>query len=249
MKTFAFTSFLVTSLFLTAFGEDSTNHPYWPARESSWTRYQIFRILAHWNPQNRQLTVCSRYPVAHEAFVSNEWVTSPSIAPSFNEKFQYFPCNPDNGDTRGHCLGNIGFQFAVGGSWFIGEVGHADKGFLVAPPEPKLPYDPNGWYAHQCRLGGAPLRTVHQVLDSRSGVLKTWPMVTNFAVIGHYAWGPHPDCWWTSLQEGDGMNAAVYSYVFARGIGLVDFWYVNKGEFDSNNMAWGWEYYAVDWMP
>jgi len=249
MKTSMLILLLTAALAVTTFGEPGTQCAYWPARESSWIRYKIFRIQAHWSQATKQLTVCSRYPTSAEAFFKVSWVTGPSVAPSFNEISECIPFNPANGMTSGK-LGNIQFAFADSGSQFIGELGVADEGFLVAPPEPKIPCDPIAWFDHQTRLGSAPLRTVHHVLDSRSGALKMRPLVTNFTVIGHYTnWGPHPDCWRTSLQEGDAMPAPVYNYVFARDIGPIDVWYVNDGSFDSRGMGWGWEFYAVDWMP
>lgn len=214
---------------------------YWPAKEGSWIRYVAFRVLTYWDSGSRQLSVLQRYPHSDNHFVQIRWVDSPSLARSFNEKFVNKTAAGDVSE-----LGEMQFEVNGLGQSLLGEVGRADAKFLVIPPEPKLPVDAAVWH----RLQQWVMTTYHQVVDSRSGTATTWPMLTKFATVGHYdRWGVFPDVWCTSLEEltVDGRSLAVYNYAFERGVGLVNFWYVNEWPFDANHMAWGWEYYAIAW--
>ena len=62
-----------------------------------------------------------------------------------------------------------------------------------------------------------------------------------YRTIAHYdTWGPFADCWRTALWEYDSTH--VYNYVFARDVGMVDFWH---GALDAQGNVVGHEYFKV----
>lgn len=239
---------IIASLLLAipCMAEDGTSCAYWPARESSWIRYQVFRIGAYWHRDGpasaRQLSVVWR-EYSYDVFVQIQWVDSPSTFPvkSFDEKFMRDIDYPKVGER----LGNIVFS-SVDGRQYIGEMGSVGSGFIVVPPEPKIPIVP---------AGGEALHTYHRVMYPEGTNTRASDLITRYYTIGHpMKWGHHIDCWWTSLEEVEpstGATRAIYNYVFARGIGLVNFWYCAPySEIPGYpNMSFGWEAYAVDWMP
>ena len=213
---------------------------YWPARDGSLTRYAVVRVLLHWNPQTRMLSVLARYPTARVSNVRVKWLDGQAVKQGFNLEFDFtVPLNVP------FALSETQFYVPERGQWMLGEVGRVNDGAVSVPPEPYLPANPQGWHDLQTMVG--PLTMAYRGLDK--GVLSE-VYFTRFATIGNYAdWGGFKDVWWTSLEEikPDGRTTnAVYNYAFARGIGLVDLWYSNEMAFDANGMAWGWEYFAVN---
>src|SRR6266446_18100 len=104
-----------------------------------------------------------------------------------------------------------------GGIMYLGEVGNPEKGWLVLPGEPKLPYAP---------YVGEEIETDHEVTVTAGGQVQGSRMHTTFWVVDHGAWGIFPDCWMTCLIERpEGPDPAVYWYVYAKGIGLVDLYW------------------------
>ena len=62
-------------------------------------------------------------------------------------------------------------------------------------------------------------------------------------VLGVGPWGPWPDCVRTALWENpENQNTSVYNYVFAKDIGLVNYWYGVKDA--AGNVA-GYQYYMI----
>jgi len=243
MKTSMLILLMTAFLTLTARAEDGTQCSYWPSRESSWIKYQVFRIGAYWSPTTRQLSVLWRIPDCRVVFVEIMWLQSPAVAPVryFKEKFIV----PGGGQWDGQEIGNI-IATTDSGAEYIGEIGNLEGGLVISPPEPKLMLRP---------CGGEDLQTFHRALDARSGKLRSWVFFTKYRTIKHCTtWGGFNDVVWTSLEEAGypyGNTISVYNYAFARGIGLVNFWYCAPfTEIPSHpSISHGWEFYAVDWMP
>lgn len=217
---------------------------YWPARDGSWVQYAIVRVLLHWNPANRMLSVLARYPTGKVSTIRIRQIESQAVKPPT------FSLDIDKDPVGGKpvTLSETQFYVPERGQWMLGEVGRIDDETVAVPPEPELPVDPQGWHELQSRVG--PLTMAYRGLDK--GVLSQ-VYFTRFATIGNFPdWGGFKDVWWTSLEEikPDGRtNNAVYNYAFARGIGLVDLWYSNEMAFDTNSMAWGWEFWAIKVSP
>jgi hypothetical protein len=214
----------------------------------------MFDIKAVWNSAAKQISIAFRTPTVsspiwtiHNKNIQCESLGSnPLLAQMYERGLN--AGNPQNGglyDTLG----------MANGAWYFGEVGDPLHGLIVTPGEPKLPYYP---------VGGEHYEIDSQVANSQSGRTINYVMHTGFWTVGHYArWGAFNDCWRTTLIEyrpkGDGgagtpytlfdpsvglYVSAVYNYVYARGLGIVDEWW---GTPDSRGNISGNEMYAIAW--
>ena len=214
----------------------STGCEYWPAREGSWIKYDVNTIWARWDEESSQISVIQRTPHAKH-MIEIKWMDHPRMeARYFNELFSSPPALTD-----GSGLGNM-VAAMKNGVPYVGENGRPDRNFFVVPPEPKIPVIPQG---------GESLVTRHTVFDGRLGRFNVFPMWTRYRTVAHYdTWGGFSDVWRTGLEESPTkrINAtSVYNYAFAKGIGLVNFWYCAPYSPDTNGISEGYEYYATEW--
>lgn len=128
--------------------------------------------------------------------------------------------------------------FAPTSNWYLGEYSNLGQ-TACNPGEAKMLMNPQGG----------------EQIDIHSTVTSGGQVVSNnfhwtYQTIGHYAaWAGIPDCWWTCLVEwqANGHPNAVYNYVFARGIGMINFWWI-RGLTQQPNGNWtgtGFEELAI----
>jgi hypothetical protein len=230
------------SLSMVAVCHADTGQPYDPRHEGQWVTYQRYNMGATWNPDTKQLSIAWRNVDSANPVITVKYtnaVPCPSITPNQlyqSPRYAGTIADANLGVPIGALYDAIGTYQAYG--YCIGEVGDPLHGLTVTPAEPKLPFNISGseHYEIDC-----------QVADSRSGRTVNYIMHTSFWTIGHYAnWGPYNDCWRTTLVEYNGANIqSIYNYVFARGIGLIDFWWGGAPDVQGN--VAGTEMYATAW--
>lgn len=126
-------------------------------------------------------------------------------------------------------------EFAPTGIWYLGEYTNFQQ-LLIVPGEAKLPVSP---------VGGEHIDCISNVIQGGAVVYQDhW----TYQTIGHFAQlEQFTDCWWTCLIEYSAAGAiqTVYNYVFARGIGMIQFWYIKP---DGNGNGAGYFFNACSWQ-
>ena len=204
----------------------ATGYDYWPLAPGSWIKYKVFAITAAWHDDSYKLDVTSRRLVGEQTIMA-EAATCPDCFgsnPIWKEQFW----------VNGHATGAL--QEGGGkldGKSYLGEaVGRS--GQVAVPFLAKLTRYP---------VAGEILSATSSIKESCEVCSEYMKWSWSYKTIGHLpAWGAFRDVWRTGLKElpVDGKNS-YYNYVFMRGVGLVNFWYLHTAS------GAAYEYYAVDW--
>lgn len=194
--------------------------PYDPRIDGTWTQYEVYGIVGWFHRDTRQIEIrLPAYPIGMQTVVWRT-IAGPN-SPILGEMFFAGPASSATLNTDGNGLFDQ-VQACNGVGLYIGEVGNPSQpGFTMSPAEPKVPVNPTGHEHYEID---------HWVQNTVNGTpVNVGQMHTSFyAITGPgYAFQGWPDCVWTSLEErpGDPNADYAYNYVFARGIGLVAFWF------------------------
>jgi hypothetical protein len=207
---------------------DKSSYDYFPMKVGSSIEYKCFAINGVYHPD----TMCI------DAYIQNippinVRITSTIVStPLFAGFYQYWhsPETPDSPPLLKNGLGN-GFSYKD--KIYVGESMN-ELGQIMIPPEPLLVYRP---VAGEEIVGSSNLYKAYD-WGEKIGV-GNW----RYKTIAHYdTWGAFNDVWRTALSENDYY---VYNYVFAKGIGMVDFYQLNI------QTGIGREWYAIkfDGLP
>jgi hypothetical protein len=229
---------LAFSLCLLFRAKAQTNCPYYPLTPGSSITYSVSAITAGFNPATYQLGISTLIPSGPVQTLTCSSASDPmcDVEPLFVEHYNPgiaqnpLPTVPANFDG---CL--VEGEFAPMGWWYVGEYSNYNQNICL-PAECKIPVNPTG---------GEHLDMVSTIAGHGDTVgTSHWIYQT----IGHYPqWNQFQDCWWTCLIEysTDGSIQQVYNYIFSRGIGMVEFWYV---VFPVNYLGSGYFFSAVSYQ-
>lgn len=219
-------------------------HPYWPL--TGWAEYLCYEITGYFHADTMALEVWSRTPLP-SGNIRRTCVQTPNRPyPSVNLVYTAFGVNPP-ADWQNSCDNLVQGWNKTGSQGWIGEIGTMrDWGaaprngtVLLMPPEPELPLDIT---AYTTPITGATnvyrsdKITCETSIDSVS-----W----RFRNLGPGPWWwaeKYPDTLRTSLEErpGAGQYSSAYNYLFAKGIGPVDIWWINK-DLTGHGSGWEWQ--------
>lgn len=194
---------------------------YFPA--VSRIEYRVFDITGEWSEAGYTLSINSQTRRDNNIAVTPESYSCPAFS---GTKMQWE--NPVGNKTRS--LKN-GPGVSSNDIYYIGEGINENDNFIY-PYEAILTYNP---------IAG-------EVIEQRSKVftscLDNTVIVPSFhwkyKTIAHYeTWGGFADVWRTGLHEITSNH--VYNYIFAKDIGMVDFWH---GSIDKYNNVKGVRYFA-----
>lgn len=186
--------------------------------------YLVFDITGVWSENTYELSITTQAQRPYMISVTPE----PYDCPAFSgTKMQWQ--NPVG--TQARSLKN-GVMVSSNGLYYLGEGINENDNFI---------------YPYEALLTHAPVagETIEEVSRVFAGCADNTIIVPEFRwrykTIAHYdTWGDFSDVWRTGLHEYP--NSHVYNYVFARDIGMVDFWH---GSVDVNHNVVGVRFYAV----
>jgi hypothetical protein len=211
-----------------------------PRTPNSWVTYQRFVTTCQWSVATKQLSIIQKASDQQAPVITVQYTNgvTPSLSTNpFLQATRFFGPVIDPTQDLG-VINNAVSWYSEGSNqigWYLGDIGWPDKGITVTPGEPMIPLNP---------VGGEHYEIDHEVANSQSGKTVNYIMHTSYWTVGHYAtWGAFTDCWRTTLVEYHGPAIqAIYNYIFARGLGLVDFWW---GVPDGSGGIAGHEMYAI----
>jgi hypothetical protein len=201
----------------------TTQYVYYPQTEDNTIQYRVFSINAVWLSDTFLLPIRSQVRQEHDILITPEPYSSPAF---IGTKMQW-------ANYLGKLAGSlkVGTGISPEGKYYLGE-GVNELEMVISPPEALLTYN----------------SVVGEIIDCHSRVFTNSYDNTilipdfhwTYRTIGHYnTWGHYSDCWHTGLYEH--TSNYVYNYVFANGVGMIDFWY---GALNPNNNVTGMRFYA-----
>jgi hypothetical protein len=210
---------LVALLVMWALGNCNaqTRYPYWPMTPGSSITYQVWAIHAFWSSQTWQLWITSvDGSNGQQTITCFPTSDNPAGIANLYQEVTTLSSQPSLTAPSDLSMSIVEGEFAPTGVWYLGEyTGYGQT--LCVPGEAKLTLNPQ---SGECI-------DVHSRAVTK-GAIQPYDIHWIYRTIGHGSWSSWPDCWWTSLVEYDqnGNPVSVYNYVFARGIGMVSFWFV-----------------------
>jgi len=189
-------------------------HPYWPLTPGRIIDFAVFRTTGQFHPATLHLDVTSRALDQVKPYQSVVCLRIPSAKPTIAlvqfESHLPAPTLADV-DMDGQLTEGL-WKPPTGAAWIGEDVNQV-------PPLPKLPLDTT-----VCPPWSGQSRAVNYYPDGSNSGFTEVPW--KFAVHHNGArWGAWPDTVRTALYE----SGNVFNYVFARGVGLVDYWYTYSG--------------------
>ena len=201
-------------------------HPYWPLIPGSWIDYQVFEIEGVADRNTGAIGITKRTPVAN----SPQRITiAQGELPYMRAQCYHNPGTPVPTDQKSR-LYEVAYNH--NGIDYIGECGASN---LQIPPIPVF------------RESGPRFDVTSGITSyNADGTVNPIPLKTlstSHWVHGRGAWGQWTDTIRCHLLEDNpqGYNDAVYNYIFARGVGLVDFWF---GVLNDAGVIQGTQYYG-----
>lgn len=216
----------------------SPTHPYWPLKPGTIIDYTVFDITGGFHPATLHLDVLTRTLNTVKPYQSILTLELPHKQPTIAWA-QFVTGTPtptvDTVDMAGVLLEGL-WQPSDGSRAWIGEMVNQ------YPPEPLLTFDTT-----PC----APWSGTSYVpqFDELTGKVTVDPAFPwKAAVLAKGPWGTWLDTVRTGLYEcpTDPAGHVAYNYVFAHGVGLVDFWW---GIVAADNSVKGWQMYATKVRP
>lgn len=199
-----------------------TDYPHFP--QDNILEYLVFSMTGVWQPVTMELSILTQ-----SQFPNNMIITPvPYKSPAFIGTAMQWSTSSG---IVGGSLKN-GVAVSNNGKYYMGE-GVNELDHVIYPPE--------------ALLTATPIAT--EIIDMHSRILKSpWDNTViipdfhwRYRTIAHYdTWGHHTDCWRTALWEYS--SSFVYNYVFARDVGMVDFWY---GNLSADNQVTGMRLYYL----
>jgi hypothetical protein len=207
---------------------DKTSYDYFPMKIGTSIEYKCFAINGVWHSESMCLDAYIQPTPPTDVRVTSSLM----VTPAYFGFYQYWHVlgTPDFPPIIKNGLGN---GFFIKDKIYVGETMN-EFGQIMIPPEPLLMYRPNE---------GEVISGVSDVYQAYDMGVKINTANWRYKTIAHYdTWGVFSDCWRTALSENEYQ---VYNYVFARGIGMVDFYQLNT------QTGVGREWYAVkfDGLP
>jgi len=215
--------FLIIFFVLIGTAHAETGHPYAPKPWGEKKTFARYKISANWSA-NGWLYVNSRIFIDHVKTVIVPYQCE-SCYPGATLWKQGFP-QP--------CTGIVDAWGAYDGVLYLGEAVNPN-GVFISPFLPKLTYRPvQGEQLTGCSYLLGPCGFTNKNLNT----FDCW----TYRTLQHFdTWGSFADVWVTSLDENvSNFGNSKYNYAWARGIGLVHFWFLLPD-------GQGWEYYVVDY--
>lgn len=186
--------------------------------------YLVFDITGVWDEETAQLSISTQSPPIKTILIAPE----PYNCPAFSGTLMQWK------KPNGIPLGSLknGVMVSSNGTYYLGEGINENNNFIY-PYEALLTYAP---------VAGETIEEVSRVFAGCADNTVIIPaFYWKYRTIGHYdQWGDFSDVWRTGLHEYTSKH--VYNYVFAKNIGMVDFWH---GSVDENNNVVGTRFYAV----
>lgn len=188
--------------------------------------YRVFDITGQWSANTFELSILTQVRRPDNILITPEPMQCPGFA---GQKMQWQ--NPVG--TPARSLKN-GPAVSSNGKIYLGEqINENDN--LIYPPEAILTHQP---------VVGETIEEHSRVCESGwDGTVLIPDFHWKYKTISMGAWGPHLDTVRTGLYEI--TSAHVYNYVFAAGIGMVDFWHGVL--LDTQGNLNGTRYWAVRW--
>ena len=213
--------------------------PYFPATHRSRITYQVFQIEGVYDPPSKTLSVTSRTPAPTNGTQIIWCVRVPSPQPTVF-MVTTLPGQPE--PTADNIDALYRYTYLVNGTWDAG-----DDFPYVGEANSQLPF--------QAILAINPVVGEVHNMQSRINSFTNgqadpeWVFHYQYATVSKGAWGPWGDCVRTSCIENDGTGAAIVpiNYVFARGIGLVNYWKGVVAPDGTLEPGTGYEWYATEW--
>jgi hypothetical protein len=225
---------IATVALLPSVGSAQTGHPYYPMNAGTQIVYQVYEIQGHWDEATMQLSVTSRTPWNRPIAIQYSSTTCPAY---FGNGPLYRATYVDSGTAGGALIDGGGVS--PGGISYIGEAIN-EIGWVHVPFIAKLAVNPSAGQtidATSTVTRGCSDTTFQQTLRWR-----------NRTIAHASSWGPFQDVWRTGLHEYGSESGGVdrvYNYVFARGKGMVNFWYGQLGP--DGTITNGQEFYAIQY--
>jgi len=185
-------------------------------------QYRVFDITGVWLPNTFELAILIQVRQPGDIAISPEPYSSPAFIGTAM-RWQ----SPVG--TLGRSLKN-GAGISNDGKYYVGE-GVNEDDFVIYPPEALITIEPvvGETFEGHSRVFASP--TDNTVIHTNFH----W----QYKTIQHFdTWGHHFDCWRTGLWEYSSNH--VYNYVFAGGVGMVDFWH---GTLNENGQVVGSRFY------
>jgi len=218
MKKYAIIFALVVILFSfhPAQANGITTYPYMPNKQSM--EYLVFDITGVWDESTSQLSITTQSAPLKTLTISPE----PYNCPAFSGTLMQW--TKENGTSAGSLKNGV--MVSSSGTYYLGEAITENDSFIF-PYEAILTYNP---------IAGETIEEVSRVFASCYDNTVVMPAIYwKYKTIAHYkVWGGFSDVWRTGLREYTSNH--VYNYIFAKNIGMVDFWH---GSIDENNNVIG----------
>jgi hypothetical protein len=225
--------FSLIAVFLTACGGGNADSAYYPMVPGTGIVYQVSAITSVWDSTQQTLDIQSSGPVQNQQTLEYSRHTCESIGSMFVSTYR-LGANPVPDVPTDLTQSLEDAPFDVGGIWYMGE-GVNNMLMAVTPGEAKITIAP----------------VVGEVIDTSSRVTKSCTDDTvlipayhwRYRTIEHLdTWRGYSDVWHTGLIEFNNGTPATYNYVFAKGIGMVAFWYGNV--WNADGTVSGLEYFS-----
>jgi hypothetical protein len=196
------------------------SYPYFPMDAK--INYLVFNITGHWDEATFAFSIDTQTQRPNTISITPEPIKCPAFTGTKMVWENYLGTKTSLMDGK---------TVSSNGKYYIGE-GINENSNLIYPYEALLSYSP---------IAGESIEEHSRVFTGCSDNTIIVPdFHWKYKTIAHYAtWGDFSDVWRTGLHEYTSMH--VYNYVFANGIGMVDFWH---GSVDANGNVTGFRFYA-----
>lgn len=214
--------FITLLVFSPAQANGITAYSYMPNNQS--IEYLVFDITGTWDESTSQLSITTQSAPLKILSILPE----PYNCPAFSGTLMQW--TKENGTSAGSLKNGV--MVSSNGKYYLGEAINESNNFIY-PYEALLTYNP---------VAGETIEEVSRIFTSCENNTVIIPAFHwKYKTIAHYeSWGDYSDVWRTGLHEYTSNH--VYNYIFAKNIGMVDFWH---GSIDENNNVIGTRFYAV----
>ena len=214
---------------------------YWPMTPGSSIDYVVYQITGKYNPADMTLSVWSRTISPINAYQTVTALRVPTPEPSV---YLVSTLTGQPVPTLATLADTTPFPYLINGLWqpANGSTAWLGESTVLRPYEALITANPV--------VGEKLINNSQANTYDANYKITQWTFYYNYSTISKGPWGPKwPDTYRTGMLENPNLPGqfAAYNYVFAKGIGQVDYW---KCTLDANNMCiagTGYEWYAVAW--
>ena len=204
---------------------------YWPLKPGTYCDYSAGLITGYWHPGTMELDIWTRVPDPNQGIFRRNVIAHPHVE---SPRVSIVHSNPpvvatfDMDWTGAYRLDQILWDDGTLPA-YIGEYGAGQS--ISGPPDPVMTVNP---------VAGERFSTTAMgfQFDSVTGKVSRVSLPVNYGTVATgLVWWDYTGCVRTALCERPGQSGSiVYNYVFAPGIGMIDFWW---GAVDANNRVSG----------